>query len=105
MVFNCNMITIVIFNLFQTISRSFTDLINGTSQYNLCNDNLVKGKYEVEYWLANETSLVIARVISNSIFIIMAFTNANIIIIIFAIFLVLLAYHSIKLQNIIAKED
>lgn len=104
MIFNVNAITIILFNFFQTVSRGIMDLINNTSQLDIANDKLIKKEYKVEYGIINETCLVIARVISNGLFILMAFTNTNIFIIIFGIFLILLAYHSIKLQNIL-KED
>lgn len=105
MIFRCNVITIVLFNLFQTISKSLMDLINGNSQSNLCNDEKIKKEYKVEYWLANETALVISRIISNCIFILMAYSNSQLIIIVFALFLVMLAFHSIKLQKVIKEEE
>lgn len=104
MIFNCNAITIILFNLFKTISKNLMDLINDNSQMNLCNEDMIGKEYKSEYWLANETSLVIARVISHSIFILMAYTDAKAIIIVFALFLILFAGNSIKLQNIIREE-
>lgn len=104
MIFKCNVITIILFNLFQSISKCLMDLINGNSQYNLCNDEKIKKEYKTEYWLANETALVVSRIISNCIFILMAYTNSQLIIIIFALFLVMFAFHSIKLQKIIKEE-
>lgn len=101
MIFKCNTITIVLFNLFQTISKSIVSLINGNSQLNLCNVEKIRKEYKVEYWLANETCLVIARIISNSIFILMAYTNSNLIIMLFVVFLILFASNSIKLQKFI----
>lgn len=104
MIFKCNAITIILFNLFQTISKNIVNLINGNSQSNLCNIEKIKKEYKVEYWLANETYLVIARIISNSLFILMAYTNSNIIMILFVIFLVSFANNSIKLQKVIEEE-
>jgi hypothetical protein len=80
------------------------DLINGNSLGNLSNDEKIRKEYKVEYWLTNETALCIARIISNSIFILMAYTNSQLIIIIFAVFLLLFANNSIKLQRIIKEE-
>ncbi len=101
MIFRCNAVTIILFNFFQTISKSILDLVNGINQSNLSNDDKVKNEYKVEYWLMNENSLVISRIISNLLFILMAFINPQLIIIIFALFLIIFAYHSIKLQEII----
>lgn len=105
MIFRCNVITIVIFNLFQTISKSLMDLINSNSQSNLCNDEKIKKEYKVEYWLASETALVISRIISTCIFILMAYINSQLIICVFALFLIMFSYNSIKLQKIIKEEE
>lgn len=104
MIFKCNVITIILFNLFQTISKNTVTLINGNSQSNLCNIQKIREEYKPEYWLTTETCLVIARILSSSIFILMAYTNSNIIIITFAVFLILFASNSIKLQKVIEKE-
>lgn len=101
MIFNCNAISIIVFNFFQTIFKCLKELINGNSQSNLSNEEKIKKEYKTEYWVTSETSLVIARVISNSIFILMAYTNSNIIILIFAIFLIMYAISSIKLQKLL----
>lgn len=104
MIFRCNAITIILFNLFQTISKNTVTLINGKNQSNLCNIKEIREEYKVEYWLTTETSLVIARIVSSCMFILMAYTNSNIIIIVFAVFLILFANDSIKLQKAIEKE-
>lgn len=101
MVFECNAVTIVLFNLFQTISKKLKNLIIGNNQGNLSNDNKIRKEYKTEYWLANETSLVIGRVISSSIFILIAYINPIIMIIIYAFFLILFTTNSTKLQNVI----
>lgn len=99
MIIKCNPITIILFNLFQTISKSIITLINTNSQSNLSNIEEIKKEHKGEYWLASETSLVIGRIISNSLFILMAYTNSSIIMVIFVIFLILFANSSIKLQK------
>ena len=104
MIFKCNVITIILFNLFQTISKNIVSLINENSQSNLCNIEKIKKEYKVEYWLASESCLVIGRIISNSLFILMAYTNSNIIMILFVIFLILFSNNSIKLQKVIVEE-
>lgn len=104
MIFKCNVITIILFNLFQTISKNIVTLINGKNQSNLCNIQEIREEYKPEYWLTTETSLIIARIISSCMFILMAYTNSNIIIVAFAVFLILFADNSIKLQKAIEKE-
>lgn len=104
MIYRCNMITIILFNLLQTFSKSLMNLINSNSQYNISNIEVLRKEYKVEYWLGIETSLFIGRVISNILFIIMAFTDFNIMIYLFVIFLALFAMNSIKLQEIIKEE-
>ena len=99
MVFYCNPVTIVVFNLFQTIFKSLLDLMHGNSQSDLSNLDLIKKEYKVEYWLLNETYLFFGRVLSALIFILMAFTDSALIILVFVIFMVLYAYNLIKLQQ------
>lgn len=105
MIFKCNAITIIFFNLFKTVSKNIMDLINEKNQADLCNDLKVKKEYKVEYYLVNETHLIIARVISNCLFILMAYINSTLIITIFAVFLILYAKNSIKLQKMTEEKD
>lgn len=104
MIFKCNAITIIVFNFFQTISKSITTLVNGNNQANLSNIEKVKKEYKIEFWLSFETALVIGRILSNTIFILMAYTNSNIIIMVFVLFIIFYARYSIRLQKAI-KED
>ena len=104
MIFRCNAITIILFNLFQTISKKLKNLINGNNQANLSNYSKIAKEYKTEYWLANETSLVIGRIISSSLFILLAYIDTRIMIILYAVFLILFANNSIKLQKVILEE-
>lgn len=105
MIYKCNMVTVVIFNLFQTFSKTLMDLINTNSQFNISNIDILKKEFKVEYWLSSETTLFVGRVIGSSLFILMAFTTSNIILYIFIVFLILFARNSIKLQKIIREEE
>ena len=99
MILKCNTYTIVIFNLFQTISKGLVELINGNSQANLSNIDLIRNEYKVEYFLGIEISLFIGRFISQSLFILMAFIDDIYLIPVFIIFLILLMTNSLKLQR------
>lgn len=101
MIYKCNMITIILFNLSQTFSKGIMDLINGNSESNISNLDVIKNKYKVEYWLGIETSLFIGRLVSNLLFILVAFIGSNIMMYIFVIFLALFGMKSIKLQNLL----
>ncbi len=105
MIFKCNAITIILFNLFQTISKKLKNLIIGNTQANLSNYSKIKKEYKTEYWLANETSLVIGRIISSSLFILLAYMDSTVMIIVYAIFLILFAISSTKLQKIVLEEN
>lgn len=105
MLLNCNFVTIVLYNLFQTISKGLTDLINERNVSNFSNISAIKKEFKVEYFLSIETSLFIGRVISNILFIFMAFTNAQFIMAIFVIFAVMRAITSIMLQSSMKKCD
>ena len=104
MAINCNTVTIVLFKLFQTISKQLKSLINSNSQFNLSNRSEIKKEYKTEYLLTCETWLFIGRIISSAIFILLAYFNPLIMISTYALFLILFATNSIKLQRVI-KED
>lgn len=98
MLLNCNFITIVLYNLSQTISKGLIDLINEKNIFVFSNIKAIKQEYKVEYFLSIETSLFIGRVISNVLFILMAFTNTQFIMIIFVVFAIMYAASTIMLQ-------
>ena len=98
MLLNCNFVTVVLYNLFQTISKLLSDLIMERNIFNFSNIETIKKEYKVEYFLTLETALFIGRVISNTLFILMAFLDANFIMTIFVIFVILQAISVIKLQ-------
>ena len=105
MILKCNIYTIVLFNLFQTISKNLVDLINGNSQSNLSNIDLIRNEYKVEYFLGTEISLFIGRFISQTLFIIMAFVNDVYLIPMFIIFLIMLMINSLKLQKTVEEME
>lgn len=75
------------------------DLINEKNTANYSNIKELKQEYKVEYYFSLETALFIGRVISNTLFIFMAFTNTNIIMAIFVIFAIMMSVSSIRLQS------
>ena len=99
MIYKCNMITIILFNLCKTFSKELMQLINLNNEANISNLNIIQKEYKVEYWLGVETSVFMGRVLSNSLFILMAFTGADVMIYIFAIFLMLYGMVSVNLQK------
>lgn len=99
MLLNCNFITVVLYNLFQTISKLLSDLISERNVFNFSNIEAIKKEYKVEYFLTLETSLFIGRVVSNTLFILMAFLDAGFIMGIFVVFVILQAASVIRLQT------
>lgn len=104
MIFKCNMVTIIVFNLCSKINWEFIYLINSTSQNNLSNLKDIRKKYKVEFYQTMELFLFIGRFISYILFILMAFVPANTVLPIFILFLILLMINSIKLQKESRKE-
>lgn len=98
MLLNCNFVTVVLYNLFQTLSKLLADLIRERNVFNFSNIETIKREYKVEYFLTLETSLFIGRVITNTLFILMAFLDVNFIMAIFVVFVILQAISIIKLQ-------
>lgn len=100
MITNCNMITVVLFNFLQTISKQVTQLINGNNQFNLANIEVLRKEYKVEYFVGMEFFICIGRVIGQALFILMAFMqNTTIMMFIFSAFLVLYELNSIEFND------
>ena len=104
MFLHCNATTIILFNFFQTISRSVVGLVNQNNMANLSNIPELQKEFKTEYWLANETALIIARIIANSLFILLAFTDSNLIYAAFVVFVAMYSVNAVRLQNQIEKE-
>ena len=104
MIANCNSFTVILFNFFQTISKNLTQLINANNQFNLSNLDVLKKKYKAEYFIGMETFIFVGRVVSQSLFILIAFMeNSNIMIIIFSMFLILYELNSAEFNDEIQK--
>lgn len=103
MLINCNFITIVLYNLFGTISKGLSDLIMEKNTFNLSNMKFIKQEYKVEYFLFIETYLFIGRVISNALFISLAFYNYNLMLVIFVLFVVMQMISVIVLNKSVNK--
>ncbi len=99
MVFTCNYITVILFYLFQTISKTLLGLINDNTVANISNMKIIKENYKIEYFLGCETALFTGRFISYCIFITMSFFKDYIMffVILFISFLIILTIQSIKL--------
>ena len=104
MIFNLRAGTIILFNLFYTVSKNLATLINENIQADLSNLENIKNEYKVEYWLVNETCFFAARLISNMLFIGMAFLNGNMIILVFAVVLVLLGEALASMSGMMIKK-
>lgn len=98
MILHCNFFTIILFNFFQTISKTLVDLINGVSQTNLSNLRAIRKEYKVEYYYQIESCLFYGRFISFTLLIMISFIDIIYILPLFILFLILLMRHSVKLQ-------
>ena len=104
MIINCNALSIIIFNFFHKISRGAMTLINVKNIHDTANDERIKNEYKVEYYVSLESFLAIGRVIGCGLFILMAFTNSNIILYIFALLLMICSFYVVKVQDAINKK-
>ncbi len=104
MVFDCNIVTVVLFKLFHTIAKEGTAIIVDTNRANLCNDAKIKREYKPEFWVNVEQHLVVGRVLSNVLFIAMAFTESWVpIMIIFAILFGVSAFTLVRTERAIVR--
>lgn len=103
-ILKCNFVTIIIFNLLQSYSKTIVELINSNSLMNIANIKELKDKFKVEYFLGMETFLVLGRTIGYLLLLTLAFFNTsiwtNIILILFAFLIVVFTKLSINLQRI-----
>ena len=79
-------------------------LINVKNIHDTANDLKIKNEYKVEYYVSLESFLAIGRVIGCGLFILMAFTNSNIILYIFALLLIICSFYVVKVQDAINKK-
>ncbi|MDO4611957.1 MAG: MFS transporter [Candidatus Saccharibacteria bacterium] len=98
MILDCNAMTIIIFNFFQTISQQLTNMINTNATLNIANSKAIQAKYKVEYFTLRELMLTMGRVISQGLFIAMAFVDVTNILPFFVGFLALYMLSSARLQ-------
>ena len=101
LLFNSNLITVVLFNLFQTISQTLNTLIIGTSELNVSNINDVKKQYKVEYFVGMEFFTFVGRILGYMLYIVLGLAPniiiTNSILIVFILIIVLLSCNTIKL--------
>ena len=103
MILDCNTISIIIFNFFHKISRGITDLVNAKNIPNIANDKRIRREFKVEYYLNIETALMLGRVVGSILFISMAFINANIVLFLLIVFLIMWAYTAMDIQTEVEK--
>lgn len=99
LIFKCNYVTIILFSLLAKISWEFIYLVNLTSQGNLTNIEEIKNDYKVEFYQFFELSLFIGRIISFSIFLLIAIIPVNYILPIFILFLLGFMITSVNIQK------
>lgn len=102
-----NIITVVIFNFFQTISSSLCLLIIEKFRLDISNHKQIKDKYKVEYFTETEKNLFIGRMIGYTLYIILGISKTslmtNLILFIFAAINILLSYYGIELRDRLLK--
>ena len=103
-IIKCNFVTIIIFNLLQSYSKTIVELINSNAIMNTANIKEIKNKFKVEYFIGRETALVIGRLASYLLLLTLALFNnniwTNIILVLFVFLVILFTKESLKLQKI-----
>lgn len=101
--FKCNFVTIIIFNLLQSYSKTIVELINSNALSDISNMDEIKNKYKVEYFVGMESYLVVGRITSYLLFLLMGIINTNlfnnIILIIFTFLIIVFTMCSINVQR------
>lgn len=100
MIFDNNVLAVVMFKFFRVISKDGTHLITETHTANLCNSEKIKREYKTEYWLTNEKWLVLGRSLSCLLFMMMAFMESwTPIMLLFTFFLAMFHLSSIQFHR------
>ena len=106
--FKCNFVTIIIFNLLQSYSKTIVELINSNALSDISNMDEIKNKYKVEYFVGMESCLVVGRITSYLLFLLMGIINTNlfnnIILIIFTLLIIVFTMCSINVQRSLQEE-
>ena len=99
---SCNPVTVIIFNLLQSYSKTIIVLINSNSSISISNIDAIKG-YKVEYFLGLEKRYFFGRMIGYILFIMLAISASvvwtDIVLGIFAIIIILLTRSLISLEK------
>lgn len=107
-IIDCNLVTIIIFNLIQAYSKTIIELINETAKIGISNIINIRDKYKIEYFVVMEKIMMYGRVFSYLLFISLAFSNetwwSNLILIIFGLLIILYTVASVNLNRKIVKD-
>ncbi len=99
----CNPFTVILFNFFQSFSKSLMTLINEKNKFDITNLSEIKNKYKEEYFLGVEGFLMIGRIMSYGIFILLSFATTtmetNLILALFMLFIFCLGASAISLNK------
>ena len=98
-----NFITVVIFNLFQTIASAIYSLTINKAEIDVSNHKDIKNNFKIEYFLGMERNTFLGRLLGYVIYIVFGLLDIhfinNIVLFIFAIIIILLMNNCIKLIN------
>lgn len=104
MLIECNAVTIILFKFWRIVAKDMTSAIIDNSIANLCNDAKVKREYKPEFYLNNEGYLVTGRVLSNILFISMAFMSSwTPIVAVFGVAMAIFAYSAVRFERAVQK--
>ncbi|MDK2898920.1 MAG: hypothetical protein PWQ10_107 [Patescibacteria group bacterium] len=107
-IIQCNVITVIVFNLVQSFSKTIVELISENYKISISNLNEIKEKYKAEYFIGMEFSMWGGRLTGYMLFILLALSTSQIwsggILIIFGIFIILFTNNLIRLQRLISKK-
>lgn len=99
----CNPFTIILFNFFQSFSKSLMVLINEKNKFDLTNIPEIQEQFKEEYFIGVEGFLLIGRLFGYGIFILLSFASTplenNLILGVFVFFILLLGKMSIVLNK------
>lgn len=76
MIFDCNVLSVILFKFWRIILKDGTQILNDTSTSNLSNDAKIRREYKTEFLVESEKYFMLGRVASYLLFISMAFMES-----------------------------
>ncbi len=107
LIYKTSFLIVVIFNLLQTCSATFINLIIDNKELDMANYNCITKKYRIEYFITMEKNTFIGRLLGYFLYIVLGITSIHflnhIVLFVFEIIIVILSIYIIQLNDAVGE--